>query len=132
MILKHKKSLLKPAAYPEPTEQVRLIETHVSSIFITDRFVYKVKKPVDFGFLNFTTLDRRRFYCEEEVRLNRRLCPEIYLGVVELRSSPGGAAFGARAERPGPPGAPGTLIDYAVKMKETWVSIRRTPAVGSG
>ena len=113
MIRKLIKSLLKPAAYPEPTAEVRLIETHVSFIFITDRFVYKVKKPVDFGFLNFTTLDRRRFYCEEEVRLNSRLCPEIYLGVVELRSSPAGAAFAARSERSGP----GTLIDYAVKMK---------------
>ncbi len=107
MIRKLIKSLLKAAAYPESTQDVRLVETHVSFIFITDDFVYKVKKPVDFGFLNFTTLDRRRFYCEEEVRLNRRLCPEIYLGVVELRCAPGGAAFGG----------PGALIDYAVKMK---------------
>ena len=107
MIRKLLKSLLKPAAYPEPTASVRLIETHVSFIFITDAFVYKVKKPVDFGFLNFTTLDRRRFYCEEEVRLNRRLCPDIYLGVVELRAAPGGAAFGGS----------GALLDYAVKMK---------------
>jgi uncharacterized protein len=107
MIRKLLKSLLKAAAYPEPTADVRLIETHVSYIFITDSFVYKVKKPVDFGFLNFTTLDRRRFYCEEEVRLNRRLSPELYLGVVELRSGPGGPAFGG----------PGALVDYAVKMK---------------
>jgi uncharacterized protein len=108
MIRKPKKSLLKAAAYPEPTAGVRLIETHVSFIFITDSFVYKVKKPVDFGFLNFTTLDRRRFYCEEEVRLNRRLCPDLYLGVVELRATADGPAFGA---------SQGTLIDYAVKMK---------------
>jgi len=101
------KSLLKQKAYPEPTAEVRLIETHVSFIFVTDRFVYKVKKPVDFGFLNFTTLDRRRFYCEEEVRLNRRLCPELYLGVVELRETPEGAGFLPE----------GALIDYAVKMK---------------
>jgi uncharacterized protein len=107
MMRKLIKSLLKSTAYPEPTAAVRLIETHVSFIFITDSFVYKVKKPVDFGFLNFTTLDRRRFYCEEEVRLNRRLCPEIYLGVVELRAGPAGAVFGGS----------GTLVDYAVKMK---------------
>ena len=107
MIRKLIKSLLKPAAYPDPTAGVRLIETHVSFIFLTDSFVYKVKKPVDFGFLNFTTLDRRRFYCEEEVRLNRRLCPDIYLGVVELRATPQGGAFGGS----------GALIDYAVKMK---------------
>ena len=107
MVRKLIKSLLKAAAYPEPTAAVRLIETHVSFIFLTDCFVYKIKKPVDFGFLNFTTLDRRRFYCEEELRLNRRLSPDIYLGVVELREAPGGGAFGGS----------GALIDYAVKMK---------------
>jgi len=107
MIRKLKKSLLKPAAYPVLTSSVELIETHVSYIFVTESLVYKVKKPVDFGFLNFTTLDRRRFYCEEEVRLNRRLCPDLYLGVVELREGPQGAAFEGS----------GTLIDYAVKMR---------------
>ena len=100
-------SLLAPSAYPEPVTSVHLVQTHVSFIFITDHFVYKIKKPVDFGFLNFTTLDRRRFYCDEEVRLNRRLSPEIYLGVVEVRESPGGARFDGE----------GTIIDYAVKMK---------------
>lgn len=101
------KSLLDADAYPEPTAEVRLVETHVSFIFLTDNFVYKVKKAVDYGFLDFTTLDRRRFYCGEEVRLNRRLCPEVYLGVVELREMPGGASFGGT----------GRVIDYAVKMK---------------
>ncbi len=84
-----------------------LIQTHVSVLFLTDRFVYKIKKPVDFGFLNFLTLDRRRFYCEEEVRLNRRLCPGMYLCVVEVRESPAGVClFGE-----------GAVVDYAVKMK---------------
>jgi aminoglycoside phosphotransferase family enzyme/predicted kinase len=101
------KSLLKPHAYPEPTANVQLLQTHISFLFITDNFVYKIKKPVDFGFLNFTTLDRRRFYCGEEVRLNSRLSPEIYLGVVELRESPEGPIFGGN----------GKVIDYAVKMK---------------
>ncbi|UPU34432.1 AAA family ATPase [Geomonas paludis] len=101
------KSLLEAPAYPEPTAEVRLVETHVSFIFITDHFVYKVKKAVDYGFLDFTTLDRRRFYCGEEVRLNRRLCPDVYLGVVELRETPQGAAFNGS----------GKVIDYAVKMK---------------
>lgn len=100
-------ALLDPAAYDEPTAAVRLVQTHVSFLFLTDRFVYKVKKPVDFGFLNFTTLDRRRFYCEEEVRLNRRLCPDMYLGVIEIRESPDGIRFDGRGE----------VIDYAVKMK---------------
>ena len=101
------KSLLKPSAFDEPTTTVRLMQTHVSFLFITDHFVYKIKKPVDMGFLNFTTLDRRRFYCNEEVRLNRRLCPDIYLGVLEVRDSPHGANL--RGD--------GTVIDYAVKMK---------------
>jgi len=101
------KSLLKPDAYPEHVTGVELVQTHVSYIFLTDRHAYKVKKPVDFGFLNFSTIDRRRFYCNEEVRLNRRLCPDIYEGVVELRETASGAAFHGN----------GTVIDYAVKMK---------------
>jgi len=101
------KSLLRPDAYPEDTKNVRLVQTHVSFIFITDNFAYKIKKPVDFGFLNFTTIDRRRFYCSEEVRLNRRLCPDIYLGVVELREAASGVSFCGE----------GKIIDYAVRMK---------------
>ncbi|MBC8017349.1 MAG: kinase, partial [Verrucomicrobia bacterium] len=101
------KSLLKTDAYPEEVTAVELIQTHVSYIFLTDRQAYKIKKPVDFGFLNFSTIDRRRFYCNEEVRLNRRLCPDIYEGVVELRETPQGAAFHGI----------GAILDYAVKMK---------------
>jgi len=101
------KSLLKPDAYPDSVNSVELIQTHVSYIFLTDQHAYKIKKPVDFGFLNFSTIDRRRFYCNEEVRLNRRLCPDIYEGVVELRDSPHGPAFFGN----------GAIIDYAVKMR---------------
>jgi len=103
---KQLKSLLRPAAYPEPAGEVRLIQTHVSWIFLAGEFAYKVKKPVDFGFLNFSTLDRRRFYCQEEMRLNNRLCPRIYLGVVPLRRSGDGLAFHGDGE----------VVDYAVKM----------------
>jgi len=102
------KSLLKPDAYPEPTSRVDMVQTHVSWIFLTDSHAYKIKKPVDFGFLNFTTIDRRRFYCNEEVKFNNRLCPGgIYEGVVELRQTPGGASFQGD----------GQILDYAVKMK---------------
>jgi uncharacterized protein len=100
-------SLLSSSAYPEPVSSVHLVQTHVSFIFITDEFVYKIKKPVNFEFLDFTTLERRRYFCNEEVRLNRRLCPDIYLGVAELRESPDGARFYGD----------GTIIDYAVRMK---------------
>lgn len=101
------KSLLKPEAYPEPVTKVDLVQTHVSWIFLTNDHAYKIKKPVDFGFLNFSTIDRRRFYCNEEVKFNSRLCPDIYEGVVELRESASGASFQGD----------GPIIDYAVKMK---------------
>jgi aminoglycoside phosphotransferase family enzyme/predicted kinase len=101
------KALLLPSAYPEKSGAIGFRETHVSRLYFTDRHVYKIKKPVDFGFLNFTTLDRRRFYCQEEVRLNRRFCPDTYLGVVEIRSA------GDRVAVNGP----GDIVDYAVRMK---------------
>jgi aminoglycoside phosphotransferase family enzyme len=67
-----------------PTKEFKVLQTHISYIFITDEIVYKIKKPVNFGFLDFTTLEKRRFYCEREVELNKRLCPDIYLGVVPV------------------------------------------------
>jgi len=101
------RALLRPSAYPEKSGAIVFRETHVSRLYFTDRHVYKIKKPVDFGFLNFTTLDRRRFYCREEVRLNRRFCPDTYLGVVEIRTS------GERVTVDGD----GEIVDYAVRMK---------------
>ncbi len=99
-------SLLQPAAYPDPTATVRFLQTHVSFIFITDRFVYKIKKPVNLGFLDFTTLQRRSFYCHEELRLNRRLAPDLYLEVVPVRATTQGASFHGA----------GDVVDFAVKM----------------
>ncbi len=98
---------MKPAAYPVPTATVELIQTHVSWIFLTDTHAFKLKKPVNFGFLDFSTIDRRRFYCNEELRLNRRLCPDIYEAVADLRETNTGAAFHGN----------GQVIDYAVMMK---------------
>ena len=99
--------LLDPLTYPEETRDVTLVQTHISFLFVTDNHVYKIKKPLDLGFLNFTTLDRRRFYCEEEVRLNLRLCPGMYLGVVQIRESERGISFQGS----------GRIIEYAVKMR---------------
>ena len=96
-----------PAAYPEPTSGVELLQTHISYIFLTDRHVYKVKKPVDFGFLDYTTLAKRRHFCEREVALNARLCPDVYLGVVD---DPRGRRPALRL------GGPGETVEYAVKM----------------
>ena len=100
-------SLRNPSAYPVPTGTVELLQTHVSWLFITDSHVFKLKKPVNFGFLDFSTIEQRRFYCHEELRLNRRLCPDIYERVVELRATAAGASFTDE----------GSVIDHAVMMK---------------
>jgi len=76
--------LLRPAAFRPPAPDARLIETHISWVIVAGAFVYKIRKPVDFGFLDFSTLEQRRADCEAEVRLNRRLCPDLYLGVVNV------------------------------------------------
>ena len=78
---RHIEGLLDARAYPTPqppNQEITLRQTHISYLLFTPRFVYKIKKPVDFGFLDFTTLDKRRHFCHEEVRLNRRLAPDVY------------------------------------------------------
>lgn len=80
-------ALREPAVYPHPVDRVELVETHISWVFLAGERVYKVKKPVDLGFLDFRTLRQRRHFCQEEVRLNRRLAPDTYLGVVALKGS---------------------------------------------
>ncbi|MEJ2514054.1 MAG: AAA family ATPase [Gammaproteobacteria bacterium] len=87
--------LCRPQAWPHPADQVRLVETHISWVFLAGDFAYKLKKPLDLGFLDFRDRDRRLFFCNEEVRLNRRLAPELYLEVT-------GAAEGAEGWRMGP------------------------------
>ncbi|NNG06098.1 MAG: aminoglycoside phosphotransferase, partial [Desulfobacteraceae bacterium] len=74
--------LLDPDSLPDKTGRVSLIQTHISMVFVGDEFVYKVKKPVDFGFLDFTTLEKRKHYCEQEVKLNQRLAQDTYIGVM--------------------------------------------------
>lgn len=96
-----------PAAYPHPVDTVRLIETHISWVLIAGAFAYKIKKPVDFGFLDFSTLKKRHFCCEEELRLNRRLAPDIYLRVVTIN----GTQESARVAGDGP------VLEYAVQMR---------------
>lgn len=99
--------LLTPGAYPHPVEKVRLVQTHISYVFLAGDFVYKFKKPVDFGFLDFSTLARRRECCEQELVLNRRLCPSIYLDLVRVaRDAVGGLVLEG----------PGEAVEYGVKM----------------
>lgn len=101
------RQLLDPATYPEPTGSVDFRETHISRVYLTDTRAYKLKKALDLGFLDFSTLEKRGFFCSEEVRLNRRFAPHTYLRVVELRSSRGVLRFGG----------PGRLVEYAVQMR---------------
>ncbi len=99
--------LLDPSTYPEVTRSVAFKETHISRIYLTDQYVYKLKKPLNLGFLDFSTLEKRRHFCHEEVRLNQRFSTDIYLGVVELRLRRGKVCFGRQGE----------LLDYAVHMR---------------
>src|SRR6476660_3180539 len=71
-------SLRQPKSYPAHTASVSLVETHLSWVFLTDQFAYKLLKPVRFEFVDFSSADLRRFGCEEEIRLNRRLAPDVY------------------------------------------------------
>lgn len=100
--------LSRPESYPEPTAAVEAIETHMAWVFLTDSHAYKLKKPVRYEYLDFSTVAARRRMGEEEVRLNRRLAPDVYLGLVALRTGPGGApSFGAK----------GPIQDWLVRMR---------------
>jgi len=103
-----KKALLNPKIYPDHPKEVGFLETHISLLFFTGNHVYKVKKPVDFGFLDFTSLEKRKFFCVQEVNLNRRLSPEIYLGVVKITKDGDQILLDGRGE----------VVEYAVKMKQ--------------
>jgi aminoglycoside phosphotransferase family enzyme/predicted kinase len=97
-----------PESYPHSPAEVRAIQTHISWVFIASPFVFKVKKPVNLGFLDFSTLEKRRYFCQREIELNRRLCPEIYLGIVPICTTASGLSFEAQGE----------IVEYAVKMRE--------------
>lgn len=101
------RALLDPQCYPHPAHDVQLHETHISWVFLAGDYAYKVKKPVALPFLDFSTLEARRRYCEEELKLNRRFAPALYLEVVEIRGTP---------DAPRIEGT-GTLVEYALKMR---------------
>jgi hypothetical protein len=100
--------LSQPACYDHPVGPVQHLETHISHILLSGEYAYKIKKPLNLGFLDFSSLDKRLFACEEEVRLNRRLAPDIYLDVVSLTGTPA---------EPHINGA-GIPFEYAVKMRQ--------------
>jgi uncharacterized protein len=99
-------ALMKPEAYDEDPSSIEMVQTHISVVFLTQNFVYKMKKSVNFGFLDFTTLEKRRFFCEKELKLNRRLCGDMYLEVVPINKADAIKIKGK-----------GKTVEYAVKMK---------------
>jgi uncharacterized protein len=100
--------LLKPQAYSHTVTQIELIETHISWILLTGVYAYKIKKPVNFGFLDYSTLEKRCFYCQEEIRLNRRFSPQLYLQVVPITQLADTIQIQGG----------GDIIDYAVQMQQ--------------
>ncbi len=93
------KIMSNPNFYPHKPKKVEVIQTHISVVFIADPLVYKIKKAVNFGFLDFSTLEKRKYFCEREVQLNKRLSPDIYLGVEPIKLN-------------------GKILEYAVVMKK--------------
>ena len=116
--------LLNPRNYPERPLAVSHLETHISHVFIGDDFVYKVKKPVNFGFLDFSTLKKRHLFCEKEVFLNSRLAKKIYLGVQPIYKSDLGYRFDLQeGSRP---------AEYSVKMKRIPLDCLLFKLIGEG
>ncbi len=99
-------ALHNPAIYDHPTSTFELIETHISWILLTGFYAYKIKKPVNLGFADFSTLEKRHYYCREELRLNRRLAPKLYLDVVGFSGTPQQPVINGTAP----------FFEYAVKM----------------
>jgi aminoglycoside phosphotransferase family enzyme/predicted kinase len=99
-------ALLDRKRFPHAAQGVRLVETHISWVLLAGRYAYKIKKALDLGFLNFTSLEARQFYCSEEIRLNRRLAPGIYLDVIPIGGGADAPEFGKQP-----------AIEYAVRMR---------------
>lgn len=101
-------ALLEPRAYPHKPCKVELVQTQMSFLFLTGEYVYKIKKPVDLGYLDYTTLEKRHFFCLQELELNRRLCADVYLAVVPITEDRGMPCVEGQ----------GKATEYAVKMKQ--------------
>ncbi len=101
-------SMLSPDVYDHPVKSIKLIETHISWVVLTGSFAYKIKKPVNFGFLDFSTLEKRRICCEQELHLNRRLAAAIYIDVVSITGTTDKPLISKK----------GDVLEYAVKMTE--------------
>lgn len=119
-------ALSDPAAYPYPVDAVEVRQTHISVVFLAGSFVYKVKKPLSLEFLDYSTLERRRHFCEQETVLNRRLAPGVYLGVVPIARGEAGVHVEGR----------GPVVEWAVKMTRlpedaTFAALVRRGSIGA-
>ena len=104
----HVRPFLEPDFYPHPVGHIEMLQTHISWVFLTGKFAYKLKKPVNFGFLDFSTQEKRRYYCTEELRLNRRLAPELYLDVLPVSQKRDSFCLGDETN----------VVDYCLKMRQ--------------
>jgi len=102
----HIQDFYKPETYPHPVSHIEMIQTHASWVFLSGDFAYKFKKPVDFDFMDFSTLAKRKYYCEQELKLNRRLAPDLYLDVLPVYRH--GDTYNLSK--------PGEIVDYCLKM----------------
>lgn len=121
------RALSRPEAYAHPVAAVEVRQTHISCVFLAGDFAYKLKKPKDFGFLDYSRLEDRVHFAEEEVRINRRLAPDVYLGLEWVRGGPAGPRLGGQ----------GPVLDVLVKMRRlpdeaTFLSRLRAGALGPG
>ncbi|MEO9021964.1 MAG: hypothetical protein ABI290_07510, partial [Ginsengibacter sp.] len=107
MIKQEIDQLLLHGKFPETTVERKLVETHISWVILCDDFVYKIKKPIKYSFLDFSTLSLRKHFCEREIELNQRFSKDIYLEVTPIHRLNGNYSIG---------GGQGKLIEYAVKM----------------
>ena len=99
-------ALQNKALFDHPVEQFELVETHISWVILTGPYAYKIKKPSNFGFLDFSTLEKRHHFCREELRLNRRLAPDLYVDIVPITGNASAPVLGGNDEP----------FEYAVKM----------------
>ena len=102
------RALLHPSAFPHDCDQISLVETHISWVILTGQYAYKIKKTGDFGFADFSTLSKRQHFCQEELRLNRRFAPDLYLEVVSINQDEHGISIQGN----------GPVVEYAVRMKQ--------------
>jgi len=101
------KQIKKPETYGENIDSINFLQTHISYVALTSKYAYKIKKPVDFGFLDFSTLEKRKYYCNKEVELNSRFSKDVYLGVYPVTFD--GKKYSIDGD--------GNIVDYAVKMR---------------